>query len=164
MQAAVSNAIADDLMAIKAHLTTCPKHTPGNLIAAVSWHVIGELYHVSQSSLGVYDPLLIPLLQQNVLHWEHVDPPWELPDYIGDLAQALQVTGVWIASGGIVEQEVVVPPLTLSRPLAPSDGKSEVGVSDTELPSPRQIVPKVRRADDIEHTLDKGLWVGTGAT
>jgi len=52
MQAAISNAITDDLMAIKAHLTTRPKHTPGNLVAAVSWHVIGELYHVSQSPLG----------------------------------------------------------------------------------------------------------------
>ena len=72
--------------------------------------------------------------------------------------------GAWIASGGAVEQEVVTPPPTLPRPLAPSDGESEVGVSDTELPSPRQIVPKVRQADDIEHSLDKGLWVGTGAT
>src|SRR5882724_7555157 len=72
--------------------------------------------------------------------------------------------GAWIASGRVVEQEVVMSPLTLPRPLAPSDGKSEVGVSDTELPSPQQIVPKVHRADDIEHILDKGLWVGTGAT
>ena len=71
--------------------------------------------------------------------------------------------GGWIASGGVVEQEVVAPPPTLPRPLAPSDGESEVGVSNTELPSPRQIVPKVCQADDIEHTLDKGLWVGTGA-
>ena len=51
MQAAVSNAIADDLMAIKAHLTTRPKHTPRNLVAAMSWHAIGELYHVSQLPL-----------------------------------------------------------------------------------------------------------------
>ena len=110
MQAIVSSTITDDLMAIKAHLTTRPKHTPGNLVTDVSWHAIRELYHVSQSSLGVYDPLLIPLLQQNVLHWEHVDPPWELPDYVGDLAQALQVTGAWIASGRVVKQEVVAPP------------------------------------------------------
>ena len=96
------------------------------------------------------------------MHWEHIDPPWELPDYIGDLSQALQVMGAWIGSGGVVEQEVVAPPPTLPRPLAPSDGEAEVGVSDTELPSPRQIIPKVCQADDIEHTLDKGLWVGTG--
>src|SRR5882724_6878825 len=72
--------------------------------------------------------------------------------------------GAWIASGRVVEQEVVMSPLTLPLPSAPSDGKSEVGVSDTELPSPRQIILKVHQADDVEHTLDKGLWVGTGAT
>jgi len=49
-------------------------------------------------------------------------------------------------------------------PLAPSDSKSEVGVSNTELPSPHQIVSKVCQVDDVEHTLNKGLWVGTGAT
>ena len=91
-------------------------------------------------------------------------PPWELSDYVSDLAQALQVTGAWIASGGVVEQEVVAPPLTLPQPSAPSNSESEVGVSDTEFPSPRKIIPKVHQADDIEHTLDKGLWVGTGAT
>ena len=53
MQAIISSAVTNDLMAIKAHLTTHPKHTPGNLIAAVSWHVIGELYNVSQSPLRV---------------------------------------------------------------------------------------------------------------
>jgi len=53
MQAAVTNTLADDLMAIWAHLTTCPKHVPGNLVAAVSWHVIGELYHVSWLLLGL---------------------------------------------------------------------------------------------------------------
>jgi len=46
------------------------------------------------------------LSQRNALRWERVDPPWELPDYVGDLAQALQVMGAWIASGGAVEQEV----------------------------------------------------------
>jgi len=58
---------------------------------------------------------------------------------------------------------VVAPPPTLPPPVAPSDGESEVGVSNAELPSPHQIVPKVRQADDVENTLDKGLWVGTGA-
>ena len=97
------------------------------------------------------------------MHWEHVDPPWELPDYVSDLAQALQDMGAWIASGGVVKQVVVVPPPTLPQPAAPSDGESKVGASDAELPSPLQIIPKVRQADDVEHTLDKGLWVGTGA-
>ena len=54
-------------------------------------------------------------------------------------------------------------PLTLPQPAAPSNGEYEVGASDTELPFPRQIVPKVHQAIDVEHTLDKGLWVGTGA-
>ena len=91
------------------------------------------------------------------MRWEHVDPPWELPDYVSDLARALQDTGAWIASGGIIEQVVVVPPPTLPLPVAPSDGKSKVGISNAELPSPHQIVPKVCQADDVEHTLDKGL-------
>src|SRR5882724_2162648 len=53
MQAAVSSAVADYLMAIKAHLTTRPNHVPENLIAAVRWQAIGELYHVSWSPLGL---------------------------------------------------------------------------------------------------------------
>ena len=97
------------------------------------------------------------------MHWECVDPPWELPDYVSDLARALQDTGAWITLGGIIEQVVVAPPPTLPPPVAPSDSESKVGASDAELPSPRQIVPKVCQADDVEHTLDKGLWVGTGA-
>jgi len=70
----------------------------------------------------------------------------------------------WITSGGVIKQVVVVPPLALPQPPAPSDGESEAGASGTELPSPCQIVPKVHQADDVEHTLDKGLWAGTGAT
>ena len=49
MQAAISSAVADDLMSIKAHLMTQPNHVPGNLVTAVSWQAIGELYHVSRS-------------------------------------------------------------------------------------------------------------------
>jgi len=52
MQAAVSSAVANDLMAIKAHLATQPKHIPANLIAAMGWHAIGELYHVRRSKSG----------------------------------------------------------------------------------------------------------------
>src|SRR5882724_2033195 len=164
MQAAVSSAVADDLMAIKAHLTTRPNHVPGNLVAAVSWHVIGELYHVSWSLLGLCGSLLICFFQRNVLCWERIDPPWELPDYVGDLLRALQDMGAWIAAGRILKQVVVVPPLTLPQPSAPSGGKYEVGVSDEELPSPQQLVTKVQQLDAVEHALDKGLWVGTGAT
>src|SRR5882724_8961859 len=48
MQAAISSAVADDLMAIKAHLQARPSHLPRNLVACVSWHAIGTLYHVSR--------------------------------------------------------------------------------------------------------------------
>src|SRR5882724_1292415 len=103
MQAAVSNAVTNDLMAIKAHLSTCPSHVPGNLVVAVSWHAIGELYHISQSPLYLWIWVLNPAFRRNVLHWERVDPPWELPDSVGDLTWALQDMQAWIASGGIIE-------------------------------------------------------------
>jgi len=48
MQAAISNAVANNLMAIKAHLQMQPSHVPGNLITGVSWHAIRELYYMSQ--------------------------------------------------------------------------------------------------------------------
>jgi len=70
---------------------------------------------------------------------------------------------VWIASGGINKQTLMVAPLTLPQPAAPSNGESKVGTSDPELPSPRQVIPKVQQVDNVEHTLNKGLWVGTGA-
>ena len=37
-----------------------------------------------------------------------------------------------------------------------SDGESKVVMSDGEVP--------VSKSDEVEHMLDKGLWVGTGAT
>src|SRR5882724_3907396 len=164
MQAAVSDAVADDLMAIRAHLSTRPSLVPSNLVAAVSWHAIGELYHVSRWLVSLWGYEITSVLQQNALRWERVDPPWTLPDDVGVLARALQDTKAWIASGGIVEQVVVAAPPTLPHPHGPNDGESEVGVSDEELPSPRRLVSKVRRSDNVEHILDKGVWVGTGAT
>ena len=74
------------------------------------------------------------------------------------------MTKAWIVSGGVIEHIVVVAPPTLPRPLAPSDGESEVGASDEELPSPQCLISKVRQSDKVEHTLNKGLWVGTRAT
>src|SRR5882724_13725148 len=97
-------------------------------------------------------------LQRNVLCWERVDPPWELPDSVGQLVRALQETQAWIASGGIIKSMVVAAPPTLPQP-ALSDGESEVTMSNGELP-----VSKVQWSDEVEHTLDKGLWVGIGAT
>src|SRR5882724_858743 len=152
MQATVSNAVTDDLLAIKAHLSTHPSHIPENLVAAVSWHAIGELYHISRSPLYLWIRVLNPAFQRNVLCWEQFNPPWELPDYIGDLAQTLQDTQVWIASGGIVENVVVAAPPTLPQPVAPNHGESEVEISDKELP-----VSKVRWSDKVEHMLNKGL-------
>jgi len=66
-----------------------------------------------------------------------------LPNYIGDLAQALQDINAWIASGGVIENMVVVAPPTLPKPLAPSNSESKVRVSDEELPSPQQLFSKV---------------------
>jgi len=43
-------------------------------------------------------------------------------------------------------------------------GESEVGASDEELLSPQQVVSKVWLTDDVEHMLDKGVWVATLAT
>jgi len=128
------HAVADALLAINAHLSTRPSHVPGNLIVVVSWHAIGELYHVSRSPLYLWIRVLNPAFQRNVLCWEQFNPPWELPDYIGDLAQTLQDTQVWIASGGIVENVVVAAPPTLPQPVAPSHNESEGEISDRELP------------------------------
>ena len=57
---------------------------------------------------------------------------------------------------------MVAAPPTLSQPLVSSDGESELGISDTELPSAQQVVSKVRQSDKVEHVLDKGVWVATG--
>jgi len=71
--------------------------------------------------------------------------------------RALQETQAWIVSGSIVESVMVVAPPTLPQP-ALSDGESKVAMSDGELP-----VSKVQQSDEVEHTLDRGLWVGTRA-
>ena len=54
-------------------------------------------------------------------------------------------------------------PLTLPKLPTVSDGESEVGASDMELPSPQQVVLKVRLSDDVEHILNKGPWAATPA-
>ena len=60
-----------------------------------------------------------------------------LPDYVGELAQALQEMKAWIATSGIadpatVEPSVTTPP-TNPRPQATSNGESRVGASEKEL-------------------------------
>jgi len=77
--------------------------------------------------------------------------------------QALLDMKVWITSGGVIEQVAVATLPTAPQPMAPSNSESKVGASDAELPSPRQVIPKVHHVDDMEHTLNKVFWVGTGA-
>jgi len=58
----VNHLITDDLLAMKGHLTTQPSHVPSNLITAVSWHVIGVHYHVSQVDLSLWVLVLTPVI------------------------------------------------------------------------------------------------------
>ena len=44
-----------------------------------------------------------------------------------------------------------------------SDGESEVGMSDKELPTPQKVFSKVWQVDDVEHVLDKGVWAAIPA-
>ena len=73
--------------------------------------------------------------QQNALHWERVNPPWVLPDYIRELVQALQVTKAWIATSGVSTSATVVTDVPDPSNNA-SDCESKVGVSDKELLTP----------------------------
>ena len=100
--------------------------------------------------------------QQNALFWEHVNPPWVLPNYVGKLAQALQDMKAWITTSEVAASATVVTVPT--SPNHASDGESEVGVSNKELPTPRKVLPKVRQTDEVEHVLDKGLWAAMPAT
>ena len=94
------------------------------------------------------------------MQWEKSDLPWELPDYVGHFAQALDVTQSWIVTGGIAAPATAallgIDPLLQMQPLIPSNGESEVGGSDVELLTPKRLLSKVWQADDIEHVLDKG--------
>jgi len=69
----------------------------------------------------------------------------------------------WITSGGVIDQVAVATLPTVPQPMAPSDGESEVRASNTKLPSPHQVIPKVCQVDNVKHTLEKGLWAGPGA-
>ena len=73
----------------------------------------------------------------------------------------------WIMTGVVaVPATAALPgidPLPHMQPLIPSDRESEVGGSDTELPMSKQLLSKVRQADNIEHMLDKGEWATTPA-
>ena len=85
-----------------------------------------------------------------------------LSDYIGNFGWDLKETQAWIVAGGFTAPVTDVPPqivplIELMQP-APSDGESEVSGSDEELPTLKQLLSKVKRADNIEHVLDKGAW------
>jgi len=71
--------------------------------------------------------------------------------------QALQDMKAWIISGGVSNQVAVATLPAAPQPMAPSDGKSELMVSNAELLSPHQVIPKVHQADNVEHTLNNGL-------
>ena len=84
--------------------------------------------------------------QQNTLCWEHVDPPWVLPNYISKLAQALQATKAWIMTGGVANSATMVT--TVPAPTDNVDeGKSEApglyGVPQVKLLTPCWLVLKV---------------------
>jgi len=105
--------------------------------------------------------------QENALQWERVDPPWVLPDYVEELAEALWATKAWIMTGGPATPMTVVTDMRAPTAQA-SDGESEaqgsVGSPDEELPTLRQLLPKVLQSDQVKHTLYKGAWATTPAT
>ena len=90
-----------------------------------------------------------------------------LPDYVGELVQALQATKAWIIIGGVANSATMVTAVP-----APTDnvdeGQSEApgsgGAPQDELPTLCQLVPKVLQSDQVEHTLDKGAWATMPAT
>ena len=102
------------------------------------------------------------------MQWEQANPPWELPDYIGDFTRALEETQSWITTGGVTVPATAallgIDPLPHMQPLILSDGESEVGGSDMELLMPKWLLSKVQWADNVEQVLDKGAWVTTLAT
>jgi len=71
---------------------------------------------------------------------------------LANLRGSLEETQVWIASGGVAAPVVMAPlqnlPPTNPTLPAPSDGESEVGASDEELPDPQRLLSKVRRSDE----------------
>ena len=105
--------------------------------------------------------------QKNALRWEHIYPPWVLPDYVTELAQALQVMKAWIATGGVSNSETMVtdvPAPTNNMDEGKYKAPGSEGVPQDELPTPHQLVPKVLQLDQVEHTLDKGAWETMPAT
>ena len=94
-----------------------------------------------------------------------------LPDYIRDFSQRLVAAQSWIEKGGPDPSAsmATLPPfdvtvgLTQPTDHAVSNGESEIDVSVGELPSPRGLLPKVHRDDQVRITLDKGNWAATPA-
>jgi len=100
--------------------------------------------------------LLNCAVQHNILQWELTDLTWDLPTCIGHLAWELVAIKSWLDQGGSTLGKVVLPDATV--PHASSEGESELHKIYEALPSPSWVIPKVRQADLVKHTLNKGVW------
>jgi len=76
--------------------------------------------------------------------------------------QALLDMKVWITSGGVIEQVAVATLPTAPQPMAPSNQWIQGWGLWCWTPSPRKVIPRCNHVDDMEHTLNKVFWVGTG--
>ena len=61
MSTSVHLPITDDLLALKGHLMTHPSPVLGNLVTVVSWHVIGQHYHISRVASFLEILVLMPV-------------------------------------------------------------------------------------------------------
>ena len=90
-----------------------------------------------------------------------------LPNYIGELAQALHVMKAWIVTGGVAASATMVtnmPAPTDNADEGESEAPGSEGAPQDELPTLCWLVPKVLQSDQVEHTLDKGTWATMPAT
>ena len=53
--------ITDNLLALKGHLMTRLSPVLGNLVTVVSWHVIGQHYHISRVASFLEILVLMPV-------------------------------------------------------------------------------------------------------
>jgi len=101
--------------------------------------------------------------QANVEWWEQADPLWVLPAYVSDFSWDLAKNWELIKNSGVANPTTMNSIMTyfpmLSKPQDLSDRESEVETSNEVLPSLQWIVLKVQLLDEVEHILDKGVWV-----
>jgi len=80
---------------------------------------------------------------------ERADPPWELPEYVGEFARSLEETQVWIANGGVAAPVVVAPLLNLlpTDPTLPTPVTVNLSwCIGQRAPDPKRLLSKVRRS------------------